>query len=249
VLLESMIPRRMVRVDTLALESGVKGLGKIEAKPGQAKAETETVKKYRLNPFLVGWYESYLTEDRPGSTEFARTYEQYVIEGGGEKVFCPRPGPQGIIPYRGSLKPEWLKREPHNDIDAHFQRHDRFLVIDCVCKREKVYAHGKSCALPNKRCGFVGMPPAVPFSENVISRDEAVKLWNELDAMGRWSSRGSTASPWGPRSPSSSAAATAAAAAAPSSMRPGWPPWRRRSSARTTGSSRTPRPARPVASA
>ncbi len=182
VLLESMIPRRMVRADTLALESGVKGLGKIEAKPGQAKAET--VKRYRLQPFLVGWYESYLQEDKPDSTEFARTYEQYVIEGGGEKVFCPRPGPQGVIPYRGSLKPEWLKREPHNDVDAHFQRHDRFLVIDCVCKREKVYAHGKSCALPNKRCGFVGMPPAVPFSENVISREEAIKLWNELDAMG-----------------------------------------------------------------
>jgi electron transport complex protein RnfB len=182
VLLESMVPRRMVRADTLALETGVKGLGKVEAKPGQAKAET--VKKYRLQPFLVGWYESYLQEDKPDSAEFSRTYEQYVIEGGGEKVFCPRPGPQGVIPYRGSLKPEWLKREPHNDVDAHFQRHDRFLVIDCVCKKEKVYAHGHSCALPNKRCGFVGMPPAVPFSENVISREEAVKLWNELDAMG-----------------------------------------------------------------
>jgi electron transport complex protein RnfB len=182
VLLESMVPRRMVRADTLALETGVKGLGKVEAKPGQARVET--VKKYRVSPFLVGWYESYLQEDKADSTEFARTYEQYVIEGGGEKVFCPRPGPQGVIPYRGSLKPEWLKREPHNDVDAHFQRHDRFLVIDCVCKREKVYAHGKSCALPNKRCGFVGMPPAVPFSENVISREEAIKLWNELDAMG-----------------------------------------------------------------
>ena len=28
------------------------------------------------------------------------------------------------------------------------------------------------------------MPPAVPFSETVISREEAIKLWNELDAMG-----------------------------------------------------------------
>jgi hypothetical protein len=33
VLLESMIPRRMVKADTLALETGVKGLGKVEAKP------------------------------------------------------------------------------------------------------------------------------------------------------------------------------------------------------------------------
>jgi len=183
VLLESMVPRRMVRLDTLALESGVKGLGKVEAKPGQAP-KAESVKTYRLNPFLVGWYESYLQDTKPAAPEFARIYEQYVIEGGGEKIYCPRPGPQGVIPYRGSLKQEWLEREPHNDIDAHFQRHDRFLVIDCVCKREKVAAHGHSCRLPNKRCGFVGMPPVVPFSENVIGREEAIKLWNELDAMG-----------------------------------------------------------------
>jgi NAD-dependent dihydropyrimidine dehydrogenase PreA subunit len=38
--------------------------------------------------------------------------------------------------------------------------------------------------MPNKRCGFVGMPPVVPLSENVISREEAIKLWDELDAMG-----------------------------------------------------------------
>ena len=183
VLLEGMIPRRMVRADTLALETGVKGLGKVEAKPGE-KAEVVNVKKYRLQPFLVGWYESYLQESKPTTKEFAQIYEQYVIEGGGEKIFAPRPGPQGVIPYRGSLKPEWLEREPHNDIDAHFQRHDRFLVIDCVCKKEKAALHGHSCELPIKRCGFVGMPPVVPLSENVLSREEAIKLWNELDAMG-----------------------------------------------------------------
>ena len=183
VLLEGMIPRRMVRADTLALESGVQGLGKVEAKAGQA-SKAETVKKYRLQPFLVGWYESYLQESKPTSAEFSQIYEQYVIEGGGEKIFCPRPGPQGTIPYRGSLKPEWLKREPHNDIDAHFQRHDRFLVIDCVCKKEKAYHNGHSCEMPIKRCGFVGMPPVVPLSENVLSREEAIKRWNDLDAMG-----------------------------------------------------------------
>ena len=183
VLLEGMIPRRMVRADTLALETGVKGLGKVEAKPGQ-KVHAESVKKYRLSPFLVGWYESYLQELRPTSTEFAQIYEQYVIEGGGEKILSPRPGSQGVIPYRGSLKPEWLKREPHNDIDAHFKRHERFLVIECVCKKEKVAFQGHSCELPIKRCGFVGLPPQTPLSENVLTREEALKLWEELDAMG-----------------------------------------------------------------
>jgi ferredoxin len=183
VLLESMIPRRMVRADTLALETGVKGLGKVEADGGE-KAKGATVKRYRLSPFLVGWFESYLQESHPGSMKFAQLYEKYVIEGGGDRIFAPRPGPQGVIPYRGSLKPEWLKREPHNDIDAHFQRYDRFLVIDCVCKKEKAAGHGHSCDMPNKRCGFVGMPPAVPLSENVIPREEAIALWEKLDAMG-----------------------------------------------------------------
>ena len=183
VLLESMIPRRMVRADTLALETGVKGLGKVEAKPGQ-EPKAESVKRYRVSPFLVGWYESFLQDTKPTSKEFAEIYQQYVIEGGGEKIFSPRPGSQGVIPYRGSLKPEWLKREPHNDIDAHFLRHERFLVIDCVCKKEQVALHGHSCDLPMKRCGFVGLPPATPLSENVLTREEASKLWNELDAMG-----------------------------------------------------------------
>jgi electron transport complex protein RnfB len=183
VLLESMIPPRKVRADTLALETGVKGLGKVEAS-GSEKPETPTAKRYRLSPFLVGWFESYLQESKPENKEFARLYEQYVVEGGGEKIFAPRPGPQGVIPYRGSLKPEWLEREPHNDVDAHFQRYDRFLVLDCVCKFEKAAAHGQSCDMPLKRCGFVGMPPAVPLSENVLPREEAIRLWEELDAMG-----------------------------------------------------------------
>ncbi|NTV35299.1 MAG: 4Fe-4S binding protein [Deltaproteobacteria bacterium] len=184
VLLESMIPRRMVKLDTLALETGVKGLGKVEARPGQTKEKEESVKKYRLFSFLVGWYESFVQEARPTSKEFAEIFEQYVKEGGGEKIFAPRPGSQGVIPYRGSLKPEWIKREPHNDIDAHFGRHDRFLVLDCVCKKEKAALHGHSCELPVKRCGFVGLPPQTPLSENVLTREEAIKRWEELDAMG-----------------------------------------------------------------
>lgn len=182
-LLESMVPRRMVRADTLALETGVKGLGKVEAKPGE-ETKVPSVKRYRLSPFLVGWYESYLQESKPSSKEFALAYEQYMIEGGGEKIISPRPGAQGVIPYRGSLKPEWLEREPHNDVDAHFNRHERFLVLDCVCKKQKAAAHGRSCEMPSKRCGFVALPPSTPLSENVLSRQEALKLWEELDAMG-----------------------------------------------------------------
>jgi ferredoxin len=173
----------MARADTVTFQSGVKGLGKVVVTPGQ-KPAAESVKKYRLQSFLVGWYESYLKNIKSETKEFAQLYEQYAREGGGERILSPRPGAQGVIPMRGSLKPEWLEREPYNDIDAHFQRHERFLVIDCVCKNEKAACHGRSCDLPTRRCGFIGLPPTTPPSENVLTREEAMKLWSEFDAMG-----------------------------------------------------------------
>ena len=90
--------------------------------------QAEGEKKYRLGPFLVGWYEANM---RLLGKEFAELFEQYVIEGGGERILSPRPGVLGVVPVRGSLKPELMKTmEPHLDIDAHFKRHERFLVID-----------------------------------------------------------------------------------------------------------------------
>jgi electron transport complex protein RnfB len=168
-LLESLIPRRLVRVDSPGM-----------AAPGLTP-QAQGVPKYRLGPFLVGWYESNM---RLLDKEFAELFEQFVIEGGGERIFAPRPGVLGVVPVRGSLKPEYIEREPHLDIDAHFQRHERFLVIPCVCKREVELLHGQSCRKPMKRCGFVGLPPQTPLGENVLDREEASKLLGRLEKMG-----------------------------------------------------------------
>jgi len=170
VLLEGLIPRRLVRLDSPGMSA-----------PGLAPAPTEGVKKYRLGPFLVGWYEANM---RLLDKEFAELFEQYVIEGGGERILSPRPGVLGVVPVRGSLKPEYVEREPHLDIDAHFERHERFLVIPCVCKREMELLHGKSCRKPMKRCGFVGLPPQTPLGETVVDREEASKLLTKLEKMG-----------------------------------------------------------------
>jgi electron transport complex protein RnfB len=168
--LESLIPRRLVRLDSPGM-----------AAPGMIP-QVQGEKRYRLGPFLVGWYEANM---RLLDKEFAELFEQFVIEGGGERIFAPRPGVLGVVPVRGSLKPELMERmEPHLDIDAHFKRHERFLVIPCVCKREMELLHGYTCQLPMKRCGFVGLPPQTPLGENVLDRDEASKLLGELEQMG-----------------------------------------------------------------
>jgi len=168
--LESLVPRRLVLINS----SGT-------ALPGM-RLQFVGAKKYRLGPFLVGWYEANM---RLQDKEFAELFEQYVIEGGSERILSPRPGVLGVVPVRGSLKPEQMKTmEPHLDIDAHFKRHERFLVIPCVCKREMELLHGHSCEKPNKRCAFVGVPPQTPLGENVLDRGEALKLFGELEDMG-----------------------------------------------------------------
>jgi len=138
-------------------------------------------KKYRLRPFMVGWYEAGM---RRLDKEFAELFERFITEGGGERVFAPRPGLLGVVPVRGSVKPEYVQREPHIDIDAHFKRHERFLVIPCVCKREREVLGDSSCGKPMKRCGFVGLPPQTPLGETVLGREEASQLLDGLEKSG-----------------------------------------------------------------
>jgi Pyruvate/2-oxoacid:ferredoxin oxidoreductase delta subunit len=167
-LLEALVPRRLVKTAAHSI-------------PG-AETGDEGEKKYRLGPFLVGWYEANM---RLLGREFAELFEQYVVEGGGERILSPRPGSLGVVPVRGSLTPEQMKEmEPHLDIDAHFARHERFLVFDCVCKREQELLGHSDCPMPMKRCGFVGLPPQTPLSDTVLDRQEADKLLRKLEEMG-----------------------------------------------------------------
>ena len=72
--------------------------------------------------------------------EFAELFEQFVIEGGGERIFSPRPGVLGVVPVRGSLSPEQMaEAEPHLDMYRLWRVRDR-LCIDCAIKMVPVSA-------------------------------------------------------------------------------------------------------------
>lgn len=136
--------------------------------------------EYRLGPFIVGWWEA-MMEQHPDDREFAELTMQYFAEGGGERMLAPRPGVLGVVPARGSLKPQLL--QPHDDIDAHFARYERFYVMDCVCRVAQNLL-GSHCEKPVNRCGFVGLPPEAPLSEHILSREQAIRLFDELEEQG-----------------------------------------------------------------
>jgi Na+-translocating ferredoxin:NAD+ oxidoreductase subunit B len=137
--------------------------------------------KYRLGPFVVGWYEAMMEGPMRNDIKFAQLFEQYMREGGGERIMSPRPGIMGVVPVRGSLKKDLL--QPYDDIDAHFARHERFGLTDCVCRLERNLL-GSKCSRPIKRCGFVGLPPQTPLSEYVLDREQALKLFAQLEEEG-----------------------------------------------------------------
>jgi electron transport complex protein RnfB len=161
------------KVEQILLDLLPKELVRRKATDGQAR--------YRLGPFIVGWYEAMMDEPMKNDLEFATLFEQYMKEGGGDRIMSPRPGILGVVPVRGSLKPELL--QPYDNIDAHFARHERFQVIDCVCRVEQNLL-GSKCIKPVKRCSFVGLPPQTPLSENVLNREQALKLFTELEEEG-----------------------------------------------------------------
>jgi electron transport complex protein RnfB len=136
--------------------------------------------EYRLGPFIVGWAESMLARV-PYDREFGELIQQYIDEGGGERIFAPRPGVLGVVPVRGSLRKELI--QPYDDIDAHFARHERFLVSDCVCRIGQNLL-GSHCDKPVNRCAFVGLPPQTSLSEHVLNREQALKLFTQLEEEG-----------------------------------------------------------------
>lgn len=157
-LLQGLLPRALVRV-------------RVVDKP----------ERYRLGPFIVGWYEAMMMGQMRNDREFVELFEQCMREGGSEQIMSPRPGVLGVVPVRGSLRPELL--QPYDDIDAHFSRHERFGLVDCVCRLERNLL-GSHCTKPVKRCGFVGLPPQTPLSEYVLDREQALKLFAQLEDEG-----------------------------------------------------------------
>ena len=116
--------------------------------------------------------------------EYDELFERYMVEGGGDRIFSPRPGSRVSFHTGARSSPSGWHGEPHLDIDAHWERHERFLVINCMCMELKERVHGSHCDVPVRRCGFVGLPPTTPLSENVLTREEAKKLFIEIESYG-----------------------------------------------------------------
>lgn len=138
----------------------------------------EGVRRYRLQPFLVGIYEAQLeTIDH----EMAHLMEQYMMLQGAKGILGPRPAIHRVVPARQATKTEWIL--PYDDICRLLRQAKSFIVRDCICRVEQDILGSRACSFPVKNCLAISTLEGA-FGANGISQGKALAVIDEAERIG-----------------------------------------------------------------
>jgi hypothetical protein len=96
--------------------------------------EVDGVPRFRLAPFVVGFYESQL---HAMNHKFEHLVEEYFAEGGAEGIMKPQPALHRVIPSQSAVKSEWIL--PYDDVKTLLQAHRMFSLRDCICRVHRTF--------------------------------------------------------------------------------------------------------------
>ena len=133
---------------------------------------------FRLAPFIVGIYESYLDQM---DHEFAHLFEEYMEDGGAAGLMKPQPALHRVVPVHGSVKSEWVL--PYDDIRSMLDRAKSFRVRDCICRVQQEKLNKRKCDSPVRNCVSFS-PVERPKRPNDITKEEAIALLNQAEEAG-----------------------------------------------------------------
>jgi len=142
--------------------------------PGRAGDETG----YRLAPFIVGFYESHMLEER--DPVFARLVEQYLTGGGAVGIMSAEPAIHRVLPARGATEPEWVL--PYDDVRAILTTATSFRLEECVCRLQQDALGTRRCDFPLESCLWFSF--ADTDDPGAISREEALAALDEAERLG-----------------------------------------------------------------
>ena len=143
-----------------------------------AKSRKDGLWKFRLAPYVVGFWESQLeTLDH----ELAHLCEQYWLEGGAEGIMRYQPAIHRVVPALQALKTEYIL--PYDDIKPLILESKSFEVRDCICRKQKDLVNDRKCDFPLKIC-FNFSPIDRPANQYTISREETLRLLDEAEEIG-----------------------------------------------------------------
>jgi NAD-dependent dihydropyrimidine dehydrogenase PreA subunit len=137
------------------------------------------VRKYRLAPFMVGFYEQ---QSETMDHDLAHLFEHYWMEGGGKGIMKYHPDTHRVDPAHDALK----KTEvilPYNDVRELMLQAKSFQARNCICRRQQELLDTKKCDFPVRNC-LSFFPVELPQGPNSITKEAALKLLDEAEEAG-----------------------------------------------------------------
>jgi electron transport complex protein RnfB len=135
--------------------------------------------RYRLAPFIVGFYEAHLLATR--DAEFARLVEDYLRGGGAVGIMSAQPPIHRVLPARGATETEWVL--PYDDVRAILQTATSFGVEPCVCRLQQDELGTRRCDFPIEACLWFSFAEASDETK-AVSREEAMAVLDEAERVG-----------------------------------------------------------------
>jgi Na+-translocating ferredoxin:NAD+ oxidoreductase subunit B len=136
---------------------------------------------YRLEPFVIGFYEH---QTDTIDYELAHLVEHYFQEGGTEGLMRFSPALHRVIPTHHSLDRE--KKEtilPYEDVVKQIERGKTFVAYDCICRKQQDLIEKRDCDFPIDVCMAV-IDREIPQTPGVISKAEAMALIDRCEDVG-----------------------------------------------------------------
>ncbi len=134
---------------------------------------------YRLAPFVVGFYEAHMLEQR--DAEFARLVEEYFCGGGAAGIMSAQPAIHRVVPARGATEMEWVL--PYDDVRAILGKASSFRVETCVCRLQQDELGARRCDFPLESCLWFSYAESGDEA-SAISHEEALAVLDEAERVG-----------------------------------------------------------------
>lgn len=135
------------------------------------------VEKFRLAPFVVGFYETQLENL---DHELAHLIEEYFEDGGAVGIMKPQPALHRVIPAQKAVKSEWIL--PYDDVRKILMSAKSFRVRDCICRAQQDYI-GRQCSFPVRMCLSFSSHERPPNPKD-ISQQEALGILDKAEEIG-----------------------------------------------------------------
>ncbi len=162
-------------LDAKPVKKLLRGMGKkriISWKAGDGRIS------YKLEPFIVGFYEEHRDSI---DYELAHLVEHYFQEGGTEGIMKFSPALQRVIPSYSSIDKELVL--PYDDIVDRINTAKSFLVYDCICRKQQDLLDKRECSFPLDVC-LVMLDYEAPSVPGLISREAALEIVTRTEEIG-----------------------------------------------------------------